>query len=205
MIVSAFVKLKDLLGQNQVVMDTVTQATESLNFIFQQVIQKAVELGQSMTKAFTDPKQAILNLWQSIKQNIADRVEGLIDTFGALGKVIKSAFSRDLEGLKEGLADAKTGFVQLATGMTEVEQTNFVENLKEQTEQLKENIQSAKDYGKAVTALRNQVKIAEATQRGLILEYQREAELQRQIRDDVTKSIEDRAKANEKLGKILDK
>ena len=34
LIVSAFVKLKDLLGQNQVVMDTVTQATESLNFIF---------------------------------------------------------------------------------------------------------------------------------------------------------------------------
>ena len=204
LIVSAFVKLKDLLGQNQVVMDTVTQATESLNFIFQQVIQKAVELGQSMTKAFTDPKQAILNLWQSIKQNIADRVEGLIDTFGALGKVIKSAFSRDLEGLKEGLADAKTGFVQLATGMTEVEQTNFVENLKEQTEQLKENIQSAKDYGKAVTALRNQVKIAEATQRGLILEYQREAELQRQVRDDISLTIEERIEANNKLADILD-
>ena len=48
------------------------------------------------------------------------------------------------------------------------------------------------------------MKLAEATQRGLQLQYQKEAEVQRQIRDDVSKTIEERIKANEELGRILD-
>tara|TARA_R110002020_G_scaffold129058_2_gene289207 strand:+ start:8884 stop:10461 length:1578 start_codon:yes stop_codon:yes gene_type:complete len=204
LIVAAFVKLKDMLMQNQVVMDTVTRATESIGFVFNQVIGTAVELGQKMAKAFSDPKQAVADLWTAIKQNISNRIEGLIDTFGALGKVIKSAFSRDLEGLKEGLAEAKTGFIQLNTGMTEVQQNTFVANLKEQTKQLKKNIKAADDFGAAVTRLRNEVKLAEATQRGLQLQYQKEAEVQRQIRDDISLTMEERIAANNELSSILD-
>ena len=185
-------------------MDTVTTSTESVNFIFQKVINSAIDLGSTIIKAFQDPQQAVVNLWNTIKQNIADRINGLIDTFGALGDVIRSAFSRDLEGLKQGLSDARTGLVQLATGMTAIEQSNFSKNLKEQTDQLIKNIKAAKDYGAAVTRLRNEVKLAEATQRGLILEYQREAELQRQIRDDISLTIQERIDANNTLAQILD-
>ena len=42
-------------------------------------------------------------------------------------------------------------------------------------------------------------------QQGLIEKYDLQAEQQRQIRDDESRSIEDRIKANEKLGEILDK
>ena len=41
-------------------------------------------------------------------------------------------------------------------------------------------------------------------QQGLIEKYDRQAELQRQIRDDESKSIEERVAANNKLGEILD-
>ena len=204
LIVAAFVQLKDMLGRNQVVMDTVTTATEALNFIFQKLINSAIDLGKRMTSAFEDPQQAVINLWNIIKQNIADRINGLIDTFGALGNVIRSAFSRDLEGLKQGLSDAAVGFTQMATGMTAVEQSNFSKNLQEQTDQLVKNIKAAGDYGAAVTRLRNEVKLAEATQRGLILEYQREAELQRQVRDDISLTIQERIEANNTLAQILD-
>lgn len=53
--------------------------------------------------------------------------------------------------------------------------------------------------------LRNEVQLAEAQQGLLMLEYQREAEIQRQIRDDVSLTIEARQEANVKLGQILDK
>ena len=52
--------------------------------------------------------------------------------------------------------------------------------------------------------LRNQVKLAEAQQGLLMLQYQKDAELQRQIRDDVSLTIEKRQEANTKLGQILD-
>tara|TARA_R100000458_G_C8262379_1_gene237755 strand:- start:84 stop:1697 length:1614 start_codon:yes stop_codon:yes gene_type:complete len=204
LIVAAFVKLKDMLGENQVVMDAVTRASESIGFVFNALINTAIDLGQKITKAFSDPKQAIADLWTAIKTNISNRIEGLIDTFGALGRVIKSAFSRDLEGLKEGLADAKTGFIQLNTGMTEVQQNTFVENLKAQSQQLRENIKAAGDYGAAITNLRNEVKLATAQQEGLRLQYQKEAEDQRQIRDDVNLTLQERITAAEELARILD-
>ena len=52
--------------------------------------------------------------------------------------------------------------------------------------------------------LRNEVQLAEAQQGLLMLEYQREAEIQRQIRDDVSLTIEARQEANVRLGQILD-
>ena len=204
LIVSAFVKLKDMLGENQVVMDAVTRASESVGFVFNALINTAIELGQKMSNAFSDPKQAVIDLWSAIKANIANRIEGLIDTFGALGNVIKSAFSRDLEGLKEGLADAKTGFVQLATGMDEVQQNTFIENLNEQSRQLRNNIKAADDYGKAVSNLRNEVELATAKQEGLRLEFQKDAEIQRQRRDDFNLTLQERIAAAQELASILD-
>ena len=204
LIVAAFVKLKDMLGQNQVIMDKVSVVTESLGFVFQKVVNFAVELGTKMTKAFTDPKQAIADLWTALKENIVDRIQGLIDTFGALGKVIKGVFSKDLDLMKEGLADAKTGMIQLATGMTKVEQTEFAETIKNTVTELKKGTAEAIAYGKAITALKNEVKLAEANQRQLQLVYQKDAELQRQLRDDISLTFEERIEANRKLGEILD-
>ena len=204
LIISAFMTLKNALMQNQVVMDKVSVVTEAIGFAFQKVITFAVELGTKMTKAFTDPKQAIADLWTALKQNIVDRIQGLIDTFGALGKVIKGVFSKDLDLMKEGLADAKTGMIQLATGMTEVEQTEFAETIKNASKELKKGTAEAIAYGKAITALKNEVKLAEAQQRTLQLVYQRDAELQRQLRDDISLTFEERIAANTKLGEILD-
>ena len=204
LVVSAFVKLKDMLGQNQVIMDRVSVATESLSFIFTSVINNVVEFGQKMTSAFDSPQEAIKSLWKALKENIVNRIEGLIDTFGALGKVIKGVFKRDLDLIKEGASEAGTAFIQLHTGLDEVQQSKIAETFKNTAKELKNTSKEAKEYGKRITELRNEVKLAEATQRGLQLQYQKEAEVQRQIRDDVSKTIEERIKANEELGRILD-
>ncbi len=62
----------------------------------------------------------------------------------------------------------------------------------------------ALDTANKLVELRNEVKLAEAQQQLLIFQYQREAEIQRQIRDDVSKTIEERQAANVRLGEILD-
>ena len=54
-----------------------------------------------------------------------------------------------------------------------------------------------------VVQLRNDVKLMNAELALTQLQYQKEAELQRQLRDDTSKSIDERIAANEELGRIL--
>ena len=65
------------------------------------------------------------------------------------------------------------------------------------------DIASAVSTAKANVQLEKAAKLAEAKIRGLIESYDLQAEKQRQIRDDDTKSIGERIEANEELGRIL--
>jgi len=69
---------------------------------------------------------------------------------------------------------------------------------------VKNSADGAVELADKLVKLRNEVKLAEAQQGLLILEYQKEAEVQRQIRDDVSRTIEERQEANRRLGEILD-
>lgn len=66
-----------------------------------------------------------------------------------------------------------------------------------------DRVKEAGELADSIVKLRNEVLLAEAEQRLLQLTYQKEAEIQRQIRDDIRKTPEERKKANEKLGEIL--
>tara|TARA_R100000655_G_scaffold2292_2_gene9286 strand:- start:951 stop:2603 length:1653 start_codon:yes stop_codon:yes gene_type:complete len=204
LIVAAFAKLAEMLGQNQVVMDKLSVVSETVNVVFQKLIQSAIQVGEKLTGAFTSPKDALKSFWEALKQNVVNRVEGLIDLFGALGNVIKGVFTRDLELMKSAAKDAGTAFIQLNTGLDELQQQKAAEGFKNLTKEIKEATKEGVAYGKAITALRNEVKLAEANQRQLQLTYQKDAELQRQIRDDISLTFEERIAANEELGRILD-
>ena len=204
LIVAAFVQLGELFKQNQVVMDKLSVAGTAIKFVLQKVVDVAVELGGTLFKAFDDPQQAIKDFWAVLKQNIVNRIEGLIDTFGALGKMIRAVFKKDLEALKEAASDAGTAFIQLNTGLDETQQTKFADAVKEGAKELKKATKEGVEYGKVITKMRNEVKLAEANQRALQLTYQKDAELQRQIRDDISLTMEERIAANTELGRILD-
>jgi hypothetical protein len=76
--------------------------------------------GKVIVSAFEDPQQAVKDLWEAIKTNIVNRVEGLFDVFGALGDTIKAAFSLDWEGVKAGAADFTESMIQTATGVDDL-------------------------------------------------------------------------------------
>ena len=76
--------------------------------------------GKVIVSAFEDPQQAVADLWEAIKTNIVNRVEGLFDVFGALGDTIKAAFSLDWEGVKAGAADFSESMIQTATGVDDL-------------------------------------------------------------------------------------
>ena len=205
LVIAAFVQLKEIFMSNQGVMDSVAVGAETLKVVLQKIIDVALKLGEKMSGAFSDPKQAIADLWDALKQNLVNRLNGLIDQFKALGKIIKGVFKMDMDLIKEGAGDAATATIQLYTGLDKIQQSNVAETLKETAKELKKVTKEGNAYAKVLVALRNEVKLAEAEQRQLQLTYQRDAELQRQIRDDVSRTIEDRIKANEELADVLEK
>jgi hypothetical protein len=203
-IMSVFTFMKDILSKNQKVMDALSTATTALEIIINKLFESLEPLAGVMKRAFEDPKQAVLNLWDVIKENLLNRLEGVILQFKALGSVIKSAIDLDWDGVKEGASEFASATIQVATGLDKVQQAAAVESFKNFVNDIKTGTVAAVDQAKALVNLRNEVALLEARQRGLILEYQNEAEIQRQIRDDISLTIAERLAANEELGRILD-
>ena len=78
------------------------------------------------------------------------------------------------------------------------------DKLKDNNKDVDNNKKGIGELAAEIVNLRNEVKLAEAQQRLLQLTFQKDAEIQRQIRDDVSLTIEERIKANNKLADILD-
>ena len=163
LVVSAFVSLKEALGQNQIIMDGVNITTAIIGDIFQKLVNTIMSvvkglglLGKSVSKV-------------------------LKGEFKEAGDIAKQSFN----GVKDAIVGNNKSF------------KDFINNAKEAS---KETVKFAKD----LVRLQNEVKLAEANQRQLQLTYQKDAELQRQLRDDISLTFEERIKANEELGRILD-
>ena len=197
LVVAAFVQLQNALSKNQVFIDKMSVASEALGLIFK-------KLGDIIINTFSSPKEFIKSFWEALKENIVNRVTAIIDLFGALGTVIKGVFKKDLDLIKEGAKDAGNALTQMTTGVTPEQFEKIGVAIKNTTTEIKKSTQEAIKYGKAITALRNEVKLAEANQRQLQLTYQKDAELQRQIRDDISLTFDERIAANQELGRILE-
>ncbi len=123
---------------------------------------------------------------------IVEVVKGI----GMLGKAMVKVFKGDFKGASELAVDA-FGNVKEAIVGNSTSLKDFIKNAKE-------SAQETVKFAKELVNLRNEVKLAEANQRQLQLVYQKDAELQRQIRDDISLTFEERIAANTKLGEVLD-
>jgi hypothetical protein len=119
-------------------------------------------------------------------------VKGLGLLGKAVGKVLKGEFKEAGQIAKESFDGVKEAVVGNNESFGD-----FIKNAKEAAS-------ASVQFGKDLINLRNEVKLAEAQQRGLQLAYQKDAELQRQIRDDISLTLEERIAANNKLGEVLD-
>ena len=199
-----FLFIKDLLMKNQTVMDAFNTATIAFEIIIKKVFESVSSLVEPMQAAFSDPKQAVLDLWDAIKENLLNRVEGLIKGYTAVGKVLKGAFSLDWDTIKEGASDFGTAMIQATTGLNEAQQAAVVSGFKEFANDVKDATVAAVEQANTLVKLRNELILLEAEQRRLILTTQKQAEDQRQIRDDISKTLAVRIEANNKLKEILD-
>jgi hypothetical protein len=207
LVIAALAKLKEIFEQNQSVADTFATAFETVSLIFNDfvnfVINNSGVVVDFFTSIFQDPLGSIEKLGDLIKNNIIERFNSLLDTLGLAGKAVLQFFDGDFAGAAETAKEAGKEFVDVLTGVDgTVDKVG--EGINKATEATKKYVTQTITAAATNVQLSKSAEIARVKQQGLIETYDRQAEKLRQIRDDDTKSIEERIKANDELGAVLD-
>ena len=168
------------------------------------VINSTGKINDFFKAIFEDPKQALIDFADAFKRNIQERFESYLDTLGFLASAVKKVFSGDFAGALEDVKSAGKESLDVLTGVNNTfdKGTEAVEKIAKATsEYVKETVKAAKSN----VELEKTARIAEAANQGLLEKFDRQAEQLRQIRDDESKSFEERIKANDELAVLLDK
>jgi len=223
LIVGALNYLKDALGKNQKAADFLSKALTVIELTITTLINEAiVPLGEWLVKVFTKPQEAL--------QDFKDATQGIRDIAIDIADIFKSKVAVAVDKLMIGINNLRVAY-NLLTGDTEEAAEIMADTSRRQTEIIEEQANAAEKTDKVVNAITETVKeayetvvatvsnaitladklvdlekkaeVSDAIRAKRQLAFQAEAEAQRQIRDDVTKTIEVRTAANEELGRIL--
>ena len=206
LIVALFAKLMDVFRQNQSVVDLFNVAMESLSIAFNDLFKFLSNNIGTVTgyfkSIFEDPKQSLIDFGQAIKENLIERFDSLLETFGHLGKAIGHLFRGEFTEAFDSVKDAGKEYVDVLTGV-DGSVDKITETVTKATKVIKDYAKSTIDTATTMVELRKESELAAVQVQGLIEEYDRQAEKLRQVRDDETKTFEERIAANEELGRVL--
>ena len=207
LVIGALAKLSEIFMENQKVADGFNTVMETLSIAFNDfvgfIINNTSGVVDFFKAIFEDPKQSLIDFADAFKRNIQERFESYLDTLGFLASAVKKVFSGDFKGALEDVKNAGKESIDVLTGVNNT--------FDKATEFVGEATEAVKNYAtETFKAASENVKLAKAAElaavknQGLIEKFDRQAEQLRQIRDDESKSIEERIKANEDLAKVLD-
>ncbi len=208
LVVGLFAKLMDVFRQNQSVVDIFNTAMEFLSLTFNdffKFLQNNINTASGfMDKIFgNEAVQNVIDFGRTLSIEVITRVKNLVQGIGGLGSALVKLFKRDFAGASETAKAAITDLTEVVTGNV-VETVEMEKTITKVTDKIKEYAKSTYDSAKAITEMNKAAELAAVKNQQIIEQKDREAELQRQIRDDESKTFEDRIKANEKLGTILE-
>ena len=206
--IAAFTTLKELFSQQQVVVDTFKVSFEMLSLaftdFFNYISQNVGTISSYFTSLFENPKIAVMNLVDSIEIYLIHFLKKTLEYFGYLGKGFAKLVTGDFSGaMKDFKAGMNAGVDAITGGDDSIRKFN--KQIDVGIKALGEYTISTYKQAKSNVELAKTADLAAVANQGLIEKYDRQAEQQRQIRDDERKSVADRKKANEELGLILEK
>lgn len=212
----------DIAKQNQVVVDALGVAFGTVSSVVNQVVDGLTNAVKSVNEATGG-----FNALGKVLKNVILIPLNIVKTqFFAIQKgllMTQAAWEMSFLGGKdpEKIAELNTKLEEVDANLKNAA-GSLVDNVKNIGDGFGQAIEEVKTFGSAaidnikqidlaqtlsnrqrIQDLRNEARLAIAENDKLQFQYQLAAERQRQIRDDVTASIEDRTEANEKLGEVL--
>ena len=196
----AFEVLKETFGKNQKVLDVFNTAMTALSIAFNDLfgfIENNIGTVVGYFKAlFEDPSAKIKELGVTIKDGLVVRFNEFLEVLGLVGKafgqLIDGEFSKAFDTIKE----AGVQVVDVYTGVDD--------SFEKVTETIKGYVTETLKQADAITQTAKAADRAAVQFAMLNAQFLKDAELQRQIRDDETKTFEERIEANNKLNTILE-
>lgn len=123
-------------------------------------------------------------------------IQGLLKFLEPLGEFLIDGLVKGFELVEKGIFKALDA---IAKGLEFLGFDEQAASLRGFTSDIQDSVEASKRLAEAEIALDKAQRIAQKTQ----LDYQKQAEKLRQIRDDESKSIAERIQANDELGKVL--
>ena len=199
--------IKELFDNNQQTVDFFATAFNSLQIAFSDFAKFVnANIGgfvDFFTSIFNNPLDAVKSLGTAIADNIIERFQSMLEVLGFVGDAMAKFFTGDFKGALDSVKAAGTEMVDVLTGVDDSAK-KIAEGTTKAAKAISGYVVETVKQGKAMTETNKQAEIAEVLAQGLIEKYDRQAEKLRQVRDDETLTIEQRKKANEELGALLD-
>lgn len=198
--------LSDTFNSNQKVVDTFATATTALKLAFNDLfvfIESNIGTVVGFFKdIFENPVESLKSFGKAIVDNIIERFKSAIEVIGFLGEAVVKVFQGDFKGAMESAKNAQEEYFDVLTGVDDT-QKKLAESATKVRDAVVNYTKATIDQAKEITKLNNLNKIARAENAGIIEDYDRQAEIQRQLRDDTRLTVEERIVANEELARIL--
>jgi len=199
LVVALLAKLMEVFSKNQKVLDVFNTAMTALSIAFNDLfgfLENNVGAVVGYFKdLFTNPVEKVKELGDAIKEGFIDRFEQALEVLGlvakSFGQLIKGEFSEAFDTIKEAGKETVDVFTGVDDSFDKVADT-IVKYTTETLKQADAITQTAKAADRAAVQFAM-----------LNAQYLKDAEVQRQIRDDETKTFAERIEANNKLNDIL--
>ena len=187
----------DAFLENKKVADTLKVAMAGVGAVIDTIVDVGLKVVDVLTDAFTNPQEALTSFKDALKENITNRLEGLLELLPALGEAISLIF----EG-KFGQAAKTAGD---AVGKVALGVENVTDKMADAAEAVAEFVEETVDATKAATQLERDLQKLGDRERDLaVLTAQSSAEVEelKRQRDDERLSIQERIAAAEAAAAI---
>lgn len=203
----AFEMLAEVFMQNQKTADFFNTTFEAVSIAINDLVNFIFNnfggIADSFKEVFENPVENIKALGNAIKENLIERFNSFLDTMGYVGTAISELFQGNFSAAADAAKMAGKELVDVATGVDGA-YDKIVETVETVTEKVVNYSKETFNAAKANVELKKQAELSQVQIQGLIEKYDRQAEKLRQVRDDENATFEDRIKANEELGKVLE-
>ena len=204
--IALFAKLMEVFGKNQKVLDFFNIAMETLSIAFNDLFKYLENNIGSIIgyfkSIFEDPQKSLKDFGDAIKENLIERFESMLEVFGHLAKAIKHLFDREFTEAMNSVKAAGKESIDVLSGVDDSVE-KITETVTNASGKILDYSKKTLEAAKSIVELRKESELAEVQVQGLIEQYDRQAEKLRQVRDDETKTFEERIAANEELGRVL--
>lgn len=164
----------------------VNRVLTPLKVVFQTLIGVVQNFGKYLLEAITHPKQMLIDLLDFLKGQFMNRLNGMIDIFKGIGKIITG-------DIKEGIKQVGEAAAQTVTGVE-----NVVGKVKDAGKAMSDTIDEAVKRGKRIEEINQKLSSSEADFIQQTAELKQLFKEQNMIAEDTTKTFAEREEAAKK-------